>query len=192
MAGLRRRYPSRLDGFVVGAGQQGLGCAFAAKRAGAAFVILSGLTRDRARLDLALQIGADLVIDAERQDVRGLILGATGSGVDVVVDTTGDTTGSVVADALAVAANGATLSLNGLEQSVPLAEVKRKYLTIRAPRGHSYRSIEMALTSLATTTLPVAELCSHTFGLSKVHDAILATAGREIPDAIHVTVDPWQ
>ena len=89
-------------------------------------------------------------------------------------------------------AKGAYLNLNGLEQQVPLGEIKRKYLTIRAPRGHSYSSIETALRSLADSPLPVADVCSHTFGLAEVHDAIHATAGIDIPDAIHVTVDPWR
>ena len=178
---------------VIGAGQQGLGCVFAAKSAGATTVMLAGLTRDRARLALGLQIGADHVIDAETEDLRARVMHVTGgAGADVVVDTTGDPSGTVVADALAVAAKGAFLSLNGLRQMVPIGDIKRNYLTVRAPRGHSYRAVEMALRSLAASTLPVAEVCSHTFGLSEVHEAIRATAGRDIPDAIHVTVDPWR
>jgi hypothetical protein len=35
-------------------------------------------------------------------------------------------------------------------------------------------------------------MCSHDFGLDQVHEAILATAGREIAGAIHVTVSPWR
>lgn len=178
---------------VIGPGQQGLGCVFAAKIAGATTVIVSGHTRDRARLDFALRIGADVAVDAEREDLRERVLHATGgAGVDVVVDTTGDRTGSVAADALALAAKGAYLNLNGLDQQVPLGEIKRKYLTVRAPRGHSYRSIETALQALAASPLPVAEICTHTFGLAGVHDAIHATAGIDIPDAIHVAVDPWR
>jgi threonine dehydrogenase-like Zn-dependent dehydrogenase len=41
-----------------------------------------------------------------------------GRGVDVVVDTTGDPDGEVVRTAIALAAKGAYLSLNGLKQSV--------------------------------------------------------------------------
>lgn len=178
---------------VIGPGQQGLGCVFAAKIAGATTVIVAGHTRDRSRLDLALRIGADVAVDSETEDLRERVMHVTGgAGVDVVVDTTGDRTGSVAADALALAAKGAFLSLNGLEQQVPLGEIKRKYLTVRAPRGHSYRSIETALHALATSPLPVAELCSHSYGLGEVHDAIHATAAIDIPDAIHVTVHPWR
>jgi threonine dehydrogenase-like Zn-dependent dehydrogenase len=178
---------------VVGPGQQGLGCVFAAKMAGASRVIVSGMTRDRARLDLALRLGADDAIDVEREDVRERVMQITANaGVDVVVDTTGDLTGSVVADAVALAAKGATLNLNGLGQHVPIREIKNRYLTVRAPRGHSYRAVELALQSLARTTLPVDEVCSHDFGLDDVDLAIKATAGKAVEGAIHVTVDPWR
>jgi threonine dehydrogenase-like Zn-dependent dehydrogenase len=178
---------------VIGPGQQGLGCAFAAKLAGAATVIVSGHTRDRARLDVALRIGADVAIDSETEDLRDRVMHATaGAGVDVVVDTTGDRTGSVAADALALAAKGAYLNLNGLDQQVPLGEIKRKYLTVRAPRGHSYRAVEMALRSLASSPLAVDAVCSHAFSLDQVHAAIHATAGIDTLDTIHVTVNPWR
>jgi threonine dehydrogenase-like Zn-dependent dehydrogenase len=177
---------------VVGPGQQGLGCVFAAKLAGAARVIVSGMTRDRTRLDLALRLGADVAVDVECEDLRERVIAVTGgAGVDVVVDTTGDLTGSVVADAVALAAKGATLNLNGLSQHVPIREIKNRYLTVRAPRGHSYRAVELALQSLAQTTLPVAEVCSHDFGLDAVDLAIRATAGKDVAGAIHVTVSPW-
>ena len=50
----------------------------------------------------------------------------------------------------------------------------------------------MALRYLAASRLPVHEVCSHDFGLDEVHEAILATAGRGVDGAIHVTVDPWR
>jgi threonine dehydrogenase-like Zn-dependent dehydrogenase len=176
---------------VFGPGQQGLGCVIAAKSFGAECVILAGMTRDRARLDLALRLGADVAIDVSREDLRERVDQITrGRGVDVVVDTTGDPRGSVVADAVAVARKGAWLSLNGLEQSVPIGEIKKKYLTVRAPRGRSYRAVEIALGYIASGRWPIAELCSHDFGLDQVDLAIKATAGKSIEGAIHVTVSP--
>ena len=178
--------------WVVGPGQQGLGCAFAAKCAGAYCVIISGASRDRARLDLSLRLGADHAIDYEQEDLHQRIMDITqGRGVDVVVDTTGDPDGQVVRDAVALAAKGAWLNLNGLQQSVPIGEIKKRYLTIRAPRGRSYNAVELALRNIASGKYPVEAVCSHRFNLENVHQAILATAGREIEDAIHVTVDPW-
>lgn len=178
---------------VFGPGQQGLGCVLAAKAAGAGTVILCGLGRDRARLDLARQFGADIAVDAEAEDLAAIVMRATnGRGVDVVVDTTGDPDGSIVAQSIALAAKGARLNLNGLGQHVPINEIKKRYLTIRAPRGHSYRSVELALQAIGSGRWPIDLLCSHDYGLDGVHDAILATAGREVEGAIHVTVSPWK
>ena len=177
---------------VFGPGQQGLSCALAAKAAGAAKVFIAGQTRDRARLDLSLQLGADVAIDVIEEDLAAIVMAHTkGRGVDVVVDTTGDPTGEIAAQAISLAAKGAWLSLNGLDQSVPIGEIKKRYLTVRAPRGHSYQAVETALQLIASHRWPFDLLCSHDFGLNRVHQAIMATAGREIADAIHVTVNPW-
>lgn len=178
---------------VFGPGQQGLGCVVAAKSAGATRVILAGMTRDKERLDLSLALGADAAVNVEEQDLRAIVMSLTqGEGVDVVVDTTGDPSGEVVAQAVTLAAKGAWLSLNGLKQSVPIGAIKKGYFTVRAPRGHSYRSIEIALQIMASGRWPLEQLCSHDYGLDQVHTAILATAGRADAGAIHVTVDPWR
>jgi len=176
---------------VFGPGQQGLGCVLAAKSAGAAKVILCGMGRDRARLDLALKLGADFAVDIESEDLAGIVMRETnGLGVDVVVDTTGDPDGSIVEQAISLSAKGAWLSLNGLKQQVPLNEIKKRYLTVKAPRGHSYGSVELALQLIGSGRWPIDLLCSHDFGLEDVHQAIMATAGREIEGAVHVTVSP--
>lgn len=178
---------------VFGPGQQGLGCVLAAKAAGSLLVILAGMTRDRSRLDLSLRLGADHAIDVQRHDLAAEVMRLTkGRGVDVVVDTTGDPKGEIAALAVSLAAKGATLSLNGLEQSVPIGEIKKRYLTVRAPRGRSYAAVELALRYIGSGRYPLDEVCSHSFGLSQVHEAILATAGRGAPGAVHVTVDPWK
>lgn len=178
---------------VYGPGQQGLGCALAAKSAGASLVIIAGQTRDRARLDLALELGADIAVNVEEESLKDVVMKHTnGRGIDVVVDTTGDPTGEIAAEAIDIAAKGAFLNLNGLKQQVPIGEIKKRYLTVRAPRGHSYRSIEIALQIIGSGKWPIDKLCSHDFGLEEVHEAVLATAGRGVQGAIHVTVDPWR
>ncbi len=179
---------------VYGPGQQGLGCALAAKVAGSALVIIAGQTRDRARLDLALELGADVAVNVDEESLKDVVMKRTGGrGVDVVVDTTGDPTGEIAAEAIALSAKGAWLNLNGIKDAtVPIGEIKKRYLTVRAPRGHSYRSIEIALQIIGSGQWPIDRLCSHDFALKDTHLAIMATAGREIEGAIHVTVDPWK
>lgn len=176
---------------VFGPGQQGLGCVIAASAAGASTIILAGMTRDRARLDLSLELGATAAVDVEQEDLEKAVMAATGGrGVDVVVDTTGDPDGSIAQQAVSLSAKGAWLNLNGLEASVPLGEIKKRYLTVRAPRGHSWRAVQAAIDMIDSGRWPLDRLCSHDFPLEGVHDAILATAGRGIADAIHVTVSP--
>ena len=178
---------------VFGPGQQGLGCVLAAKCAGSHAVILVGRTRDRSRLDLSLRLGADFAVDSELEDLEARVRDITGGeGVDVVVDTTGDPDGDIVNAAIELAAKGAWLNLNGLNQQVPIRQIKKKYLTVRAPRGRRYADVEQALRVIASGRWPIDEVCSHDFGLADVDLAIKATAGREIDDAIHVTVDPWK
>jgi threonine dehydrogenase-like Zn-dependent dehydrogenase len=178
---------------VFGPGQQGLGCVLAAKAAGALCVILAGLTRDRTRLDLSLRLGADHAVDVEQESLEQVVMRVTGGrGVDVVVDTTGDPQGQIAAQAIALSAKGAILSLNGLEQRVPIGEIKKRYLTVRAPRGRSYAAVELALRYIASGKYPLEEMCSHDFALREVDTAIKATAGKEVAGAIHVTVSPWK
>lgn len=179
---------------IYGPGQQGLGCAIAAKSAGAGLVIITGQTRDKARLDLALELGADIAVNVDEQNLKDVVMAHTGGfGVDVVVDTTGDPTGDIAVQAVELAAKGAYLNLNGIKgATVPIGEIKKRYLTVRAPRGHSYRSVEIALQIIGSGRWPIDKLCSHDFPLADTHTAVMATAGREVEGAIHVTVDPWR
>ena len=85
--GRRRRL--RVDGAHSGPGQQGLCCVMAAKQAGADRIIVTGTSRDARRLEVAKALGADAVIDVQKEDPLARILEITGGrGVDVVIDCT--------------------------------------------------------------------------------------------------------
>src|SRR5881394_2781876 len=72
---------------IQGPGQQGLCCLMAAKHAGADLVIVTGMSKDDRRLEVARAFGADAVIDVERDDPLARILEITSDrGVDVVID----------------------------------------------------------------------------------------------------------
>ncbi len=178
---------------VFGPGQQGLGCTLAARSAGAEQVILIGKgQRDKTRLALGLSLGADHVLDSEEHDLSSALLDLTGGrGVDVVVDTTGDPDGSIAALSIQVAAPFAQLNLNGLDQAVPLRPIKSKSLVVRAPRGRTYRAVELALAMIASRRWPIDAMCTHHFALDDVHLAILSTAGRELEGVVHAVVEPW-
>ena len=76
---------------IEGPGQQGLSQTVACKQAGASLIIVTGTTRDAARLELALDLGADHVIDVEQaEDPLDADHGdhRRRRGVDVVLDCT--------------------------------------------------------------------------------------------------------
>ncbi len=178
---------------VIGPGQQGLGCVIAARDAGASCVILAGLSRDLARLQLSLELGADHVINAETEDLVQRVQALTrGGGVDVVVDTTGDPGGKNLQQYLELVNQGAWLWVNCVEDAVPVREIKKKYLTVRSGRGRSWQAVERALRIIASRRFPLEKMCTHTLGLEEVDRAIKATAGRELAGAVHVIVDPWR
>jgi len=89
---------------VQGPGQQGLAAVLTAKEAGAACIIVTGLSRDAHRLALAKKLGADHTIDVEHENFREQVLDVTsGKGVNVVVNVTGGGK-TTVADSIGVAA----------------------------------------------------------------------------------------
>ena len=183
---------------IQGPGQQGLGCLIAAREAGAACIIVAGLGRDARRLEVARHLGADHTIDVEAEDLRERVRAITGGrGADVVIDVATARAATVLPaldvlsekrGTLVVAAGGVDGTIDGL----PIGTVKRKYLAVKAGRGHSYQAVERALRTIASRKYPLHELCSHQFGLRQVDEAIRSAGGEGAPGAIHVTVAPWQ
>ena len=74
---------------IQGPGQQGLCCVMACKQAGADRIIVTGTSKDARRLEVAKALGADAVIDVQKEDPLARIMEITdGRGVDVVIDCT--------------------------------------------------------------------------------------------------------
>jgi threonine dehydrogenase-like Zn-dependent dehydrogenase len=72
---------------IEGPGHMGMASIVAARGAGASTVIVTGMARDRFRLDAALRIGADHVIDVEADDPVQRVRELTGGAMaDVVID----------------------------------------------------------------------------------------------------------
>ncbi|MFI6347571.1 zinc-binding dehydrogenase [Streptomyces sp. NPDC050560] len=181
---------------VLGPGQQGIACAFAAKLAGADHVTVTGLGGDRHRLDLARRLGADLTLDAERDDVVAAMADLTrGAGVDLVIDTArGDA--ATLGPAVAMAGQRGTVLMSTAPDTadgLPLRAAQWKCLSLRGVRGHSHRAVEWAVSVLAEERHGLGAMCSRSFGLAEVDRAIRATGGEPAgADCVHVTVDPWR
>jgi len=182
---------------VQGPGQQGLSQVVACRQAGASLVVVTGTSRDAARLEVARTLGADVVVDVDREDPLEAVMEATGGrGVDVVLDcTAGAGTTPVLLGIDALKRRGGVLLIQGEMAAFPdfpLARLTEKAITIKSARGHSFRACELALEQLASRRFPLELLTTHTFGLDEVDLAIRSVGGEGAPDVIHVSLLPWK
>jgi threonine dehydrogenase-like Zn-dependent dehydrogenase len=180
---------------IQGPGQQGLSQVVAAKQAGAAQIIVTGTTRDKARLDLARELGADHVIDIRQEDPLERVRELTGGrGVDFVLDCTSRAgTAPVLLGIEALKRREGVLLIQGELAAFPDFPVKKlteKAITIKSARGHSYRACELALEQLASHRFPLEKLATHRFALEQVDHAIRVLAGETDDDAIHISLMP--
>jgi len=72
---------------ISGAGSQGLCTLAAAREAGVGPVVMLGLSSDKARFDLAREIGVDHIVEVDRQDPLQAVPDLIGGPPDVVIET---------------------------------------------------------------------------------------------------------
>lgn len=180
---------------VIGPGQQGLSCAYAAKQAGADVVAVVGRGADRRRLDVALELGADLALDSASSDSTAQLLAATGGeGFDLIIDTARGDAATIGLAVEMCRQQGTILLATGGDRvdNVPVRSLQWKCLDLRGVRGHSYAAVEWAIAVLGRRSERISGLTTHHFPLAEVDRAIGATAGEDDRGAIHVTVHPWE
>lgn len=182
---------------IQGPGQQGLSQVVACSRAGASQIILTGTDRDAARLQLAMDLGADHVVNINQYDPLDAVMTATGGkGVDVVLDcTAGAGTAPILLGVDALKRRAGRLLVQGelaAFPDFPLKKITEKAITVISARGHSYRACELALEELAAHRFPLERLTTHTFGLDDVDRAIRAVGGEVEEDVVHVSLLPWR
>ncbi len=151
---------------VFGLGGVGLAALLAAKAQGATRIV--AVDRVPAKLELALELGATVALDASEGDVPAKVKEATGGGVEVAVETVGHE--AVLADAYAATRRGGLTVTAGLPH--PDAELKLPALSLvaeeRSLKG-SYlgscvpsRDIPRFIEMYREGELPVDRLLSHT------------------------------
>jgi threonine dehydrogenase-like Zn-dependent dehydrogenase len=176
---------------IQGPGQQGLACVIAAKAAGASCIIVSGLSRDARRLEVAKVLGADYTIDVETEDLVAKVKDYTGGdGVNVVVNVTGGGK-RTVGDAIDVASKKCNIVLAAAgREMINVGDFGRRKIVVKQANGHSFQAVELAIQFIASGKLPMEAISTHTFPMSRAMEAIEAVAGRGAPGAIHVSILP--
>jgi threonine dehydrogenase-like Zn-dependent dehydrogenase len=182
---------------IQGPGQQGLSQTVACKQAGASLIIVTGTSKDEARLEVALALGADYTINVEKEDPRERIRDITnGEGVDVALDcTAGAGTAPILLGIDALKRKGGTILVQGEVAEFPdfpVGKLTNKYITVKCARGHNFRSCELALEQLASERFPLDLIPTHRMGLENTDLAIKSVGGTEAEGVIHVSLLPWQ
>jgi len=181
---------------IQGPGQQGLSQTVVCKQAGASLIIVTGTSKDSARLQVAKELGADFTINVNAEDPLARIKEITGGkGVDVVLDcTAGAGTMPILLGIDSLKRKAGTIVVQGeLKEfpSFPLERVTTKAITLKSARGHSYKACELALAQLASKRSPLEKVTTHRFGLKDVDLAIKSVGGQGVPDVIHASLMPW-
>ncbi len=112
------------------------------------------------RLAVAKALGADHVIDVQKEDPLARIMEVTGGkGVDVVLDcTAGAGTLPVLLGIEALKRKAGTMVVQGEMADFPdfpIGRMTTKAITIKIARGHSYKACELALQQLASKRFPL-------------------------------------
>jgi threonine dehydrogenase-like Zn-dependent dehydrogenase len=181
---------------IQGPGQQGLSQTVVCKQAGASLVIVTGTSKDKARLEVATALGADHVIDVEQENAAARIMEITGGmGVDVALDCTagGGTAPMLLAIETMKRKAGVVVAQGEMREfpNFPLETFTVKFMTMKSARGHSYRACELALQQIASGRFPLERITTHRFGLNDVDLAIRSVGGEGVPDVIHASLMPW-
>jgi threonine dehydrogenase-like Zn-dependent dehydrogenase len=180
---------------VIGAGQHGLACVAAARRGGAGTLMAVGRSGDRARLDAAVKLGADIVVDADREDWGDTVLKATGQlGADLLVDTAPGATDVLARAARCVAIGGRVVVAGlkgGASSAVPTDVLVRREIEVRGVAARESWAIDAALAWLAQDPALFGAFSSVTVGLAEVEQALLALGGESGgPRPVHAVVQP--
>ena len=147
---------------VAGPGSVGLLTMLVAKLEGA-HVIVAGITKDRSRLALAKNLGADFVVDSSKEDLLEIVGGlSNGEGVDLVYECSG------VARSLdlcweAVRREG-TLAQVGIYPSrieTDFNKVVMKELNVMGSFGYVWNSWRRCIQLLSEGRINTEELISH-------------------------------
>jgi len=182
---------------VIGLGPMGLDSLQVARCAGASRVI--AIARRELALDLAKQLGADVLVNTTHQDPVEAVMEATkGFGCDVVFDCAGGATGQGHAGTQAfqqglqmLRPEGRIIEIGHLPvgAEVTFGLIEKKALRVVGRRSPSPKMIDYAIQLVASKRVQIAPTITHTLhGLDKVPEAfdILANKSK------HGVINPPQ
>ncbi|MFI6452034.1 zinc-binding dehydrogenase [Streptosporangium amethystogenes] len=179
---------------ILGSGQRGLASVVATKSAGAELVLATGLDKDRHKLELAREFGADAVVNVEADDLVVSARELTGGrGFDIVIDTTPGAT-RPIEDAIEIVRPGGTIGLVGIKgrtmDGFPIDKIGTKSLRIVGSMGTGHDAYRIAAQIIASNRFPLSKMRTHTFGFDQLAEAIRTLKGETEEKSINIVITP--
>jgi len=174
---------------VMGPGPIGLMATQLAKVCGAGTVIVTG-TR-QSRLDIAVKIGATMVINSRNEDPAKIISQITdGVFADLVIEASGNVDAAVQAVEL-VKKSGRISYLGLYPEPAPinLFKVVMNNLKVAGGRGEGEKAIDKLIPLMADGRIKTEPLITHKFPLDKINEAFDTFINRK-GNAIKVIINP--
>ncbi len=155
---------------VQGPGTMGLIATQVAKAMGAAKVIVTGITSDKWRFEIARSVGADMTIDVlQEKDAVGIVRGETDcAGADVVIEASGSAAARRQAlEFVKTTGHVTLLGTQGSNTELYLDHVVEKELTMSGSWGTLPSTWVMTLRMMASGQLDVKPLITHRLSIDE-------------------------
>lgn len=174
---------------ILGPGPIGLLMVILARFYGAGKIIVTGLEKDRKRLELAKELGADSIIVADRENVKEKVREITGKGADIVIEIAGSS--EAVKSAISLARNCGRIVLTGAGYEpveIDMAgEVMGRQLSILGCRGDPTPCWVEGIKILGSGKVNISSIVSHILPLEEWEEGFkLAMSG----EALKVLIKP--
>ena len=172
---------------LIGAGPTGLVLTQLLRASGAGYLVVAAPTQ--AKLDIALERGADLIVKIDRTNPTAAydqLREIAGTGFDYVVDATGVV--KVLDEALALLRVGGTVFVYGMaaesaKWTIAPYDIFRRELTIKGSFAQQF-AFDRALLALRTGRVDTSGMVTHQFGLDQYAEALEAVASSHCIKAV--------
>jgi alcohol dehydrogenase len=180
---------------VLGSGQRGLAIVAAQRAVGSGVIIATGLNRDRHKLDLALEFGANAVVNVEEQDPVEVVLEMTGGhGVDLVIDTVPKVTSTTLQGIQMVKTGGTFVNIGVKDPTVdafPIGRITSKNIRVIGAANSGVAAYRTAADMLISGQVKLDKMRTHVFGFDRFEEALDTLEGRAFEGkGINVVVTP--
>ncbi|RKY01929.1 MAG: zinc-binding alcohol dehydrogenase [Spirochaetes bacterium] len=166
---------------IIGPGQQGLAAAIVAKESGASNIIIAGRSKDKKRLALAKQFGANYIIDVDKEDLIASVKDITnGDMADIAMDVSGSPAGAkIIFDLVKQHGRVVMPGLYGSTKEIPVVLDKMiiKELTVLGVFSQDIKSVLPAIKLAESNKYPLDNMVTHRFKVEEAEKAVQIAGG---------------